>query len=90
VELAPKAGVDDSLFQTYIGTGSEPSSFPDCICPKLVGTQLQRDELAFGRAEENGNYLVSTWRLLTVRLEGCASFMTTKESNLNARERRQY
>jgi hypothetical protein len=48
VELAPEAGVDDSLLKTYIGTGSEVSSFPDDTCPKLVGTQFQRDELAFG------------------------------------------
>lgn len=70
MELAPEASVDDSLLQTYIGTGSELSSFPDGTCPKLVGTQLQRDELAFGRAEENGNYLLSTWRLLTSTARG--------------------
>jgi hypothetical protein len=70
VELASEAGVDDSLLQTYIGTGSEVSSFPDGTCPKMVGAQLQRDELAFGRAEKNGNYLLSTWRLLTSTARG--------------------
>jgi hypothetical protein len=70
VELAPEAGVDDSLLQAYIGTGSEVSSFPDGTRPKLVGTQLQRDEFAFGRAEENSNYLLFTWRLLTTTARG--------------------
>jgi hypothetical protein len=59
VELAQEAGIDYALLQTYIGTGGEVSSFPDGNCPKVVGAQLQRDELAFGRAEENGNYLPS-------------------------------
>jgi hypothetical protein len=65
VELAPEAGVDYALLQTYIGTGGEVSSFPDGTRPKLVGTQLQGDEFTFGRAEENGNYLFATLRLLT-------------------------
>jgi hypothetical protein len=70
VELASETGVDDYLLQTYIGTGSEVGSFPDGACPKLVGTQLQRDELTFGRAEENGNYLLSTWQFLTGTVRG--------------------
>ena len=70
VELAPEAGIDYALLQTYIGTGGEVSSFPDGTCPKVVGAQLQRDELAFGRAEENGNYLLSTWQLLTTMVRG--------------------
>jgi hypothetical protein len=64
MESASEAGVDNALFQTHIGTGSEMSCFPDGICPQLVGTQLPRDELAFGRAEKNGNYLLFTPRLL--------------------------
>ena len=64
--------------------------FPDGTCPKVVGAQLQRDELAFGRAEENGTYLLSTWQLLTTMLEDCPSFMATKRSNLDARERGRY
>ena len=65
MELAPEAGIDYALLQTYIGTGGEVSSFPDGTCPKVVGAQLERDELAFSRAEENGNYLFATLRLLT-------------------------
>jgi hypothetical protein len=64
VELAPEASVDDALLQTYIVTGSEVSSFPDGTRPKLAGTGLQGDEFTFGRAEENGNYLFATLRLL--------------------------
>jgi hypothetical protein len=52
VELAPEAGIDYALLQAYIGTGGEVSSFPDGTCPKLVGAQLQRDELPFGRTDE--------------------------------------
>ena len=70
VELVPEAGIDYALLQTYIGTGGEVSSFPNGTCPKVVGAQLQRDELAFGRAEENGNYLLSTWQLLTTMVRG--------------------
>jgi hypothetical protein len=42
VELAPEAGVDDSLLQTYIVTGSEVSSFTDGTSPKLVGATPER------------------------------------------------
>jgi hypothetical protein len=90
VELAPEAGVDDSFLKTYIGTGSEVSSFPDGICPKLARTQLQREELAFGRAEENSDYLRSTWRLLTSTAKGLCVVHGNQESNLNARERGRY
>ena len=65
VELASEAGVDYALLKTYISAGGEVSSFPDGTRPKLVGTGLQGDEFTFGRAEENGNYLFATLRLLT-------------------------
>jgi hypothetical protein len=35
VELAPEAGIDYALLQTYIGTGGEVSSFPDGTCPEI-------------------------------------------------------
>jgi hypothetical protein len=70
VELVPEAGIDYGLLQTYIGIGGEVSSFPNGTCSKVVGAQLQRDELAFGRAEENGNYLLSTWQLLSTMVRG--------------------
>jgi hypothetical protein len=64
MELASEAGVDYALLQTYIGTSGEVSSFPDGTRPKLVDTGLQGDEFTFGRAEENGNYLLATLRFL--------------------------
>lgn len=88
VELAPEAGVDDSLLQTHIGTGGEVSSFPDGTCPKLVGTQLQRDEFTFGRAEENSNYLLATWRFLTSTAGGLRVVHDNQGKQSQCRRRR--
>jgi hypothetical protein len=70
VEFASEAGIDNSLFQTYVDTGSEANSFPDGSYPHPISTQLERDELAFGRNGGSGNYLLVTRRLLTRKDKG--------------------
>jgi hypothetical protein len=63
MELAPEAGFNYALLQTYIGTG-DVSSFSDGTRPELIGTGLQGDEFTFGVAEENDHYWLATLRLL--------------------------